>query len=197
MVMELEVLRQRFEWDSENFDRGIRRSQQMLRQFEQAVARGLPMQQQIGRSPAVPAGARALRALERSLGGGGFRAASQMRVAQERLDLAFRFLVGEGSLAHYLDFCLGLACRGHSSDILHIRRRLRRRCGAWLTDRLTVPLKLAQYGLLGRPEFLKQIACDDRSIVRSELTRHLVCSVTESLIATKRINIPPKPRFSD
>jgi hypothetical protein len=67
-----------------------------------------------------------------------------------------------------------------------------------LTDMSTMrPYASAQYGLLGRPEFLKQVASNDWSIVRRELTRHLACGVTKALIAAKCINISPKLRSSD
>jgi tape measure domain-containing protein len=87
--MELDPVVQRFIWDSSQFDAGIQQSQQKLQAFQQAMARGAPLQRTLGQFPSVPAGERALRQLESSLGGA-FRAAAQMRVAQERLDLAFR-----------------------------------------------------------------------------------------------------------
>jgi hypothetical protein len=67
MALELDPLVQRFEWNSQDFERGIQRSQQLLRQFSQEMARGEPVQQRVAQFPSMPQGERALRPLQSTL----------------------------------------------------------------------------------------------------------------------------------
>jgi hypothetical protein len=88
MALELDPIVQQFRWDSAQFDAGITRSQQLLRQFQAEMARGEAGRRAFGQFPSAAAGERQLRALQTSLGGAE-RASAQTKTAIDRLNAAY------------------------------------------------------------------------------------------------------------